>query len=571
MRKKLLLAICLLSPGLLWAQCTPSASTVPGVTPSIADNLPNAYVGNYYSTVIQVRTPLDTTVNGTYATLTEVTITGVGNLPAGFTYACSPANCSLGPLSNGCMVITGTPTTAQIGNYLLDINITVKGKLYGIIPVTQSTKLSDYKIKISGPPVANFFADKNNICSKEFVTFSDQSSGYPTSFHWTFPGGNPSTSTQENPVVSYATPGNYTVTLIAGNPAGNGTKTKTSLIHVNAPPSAALVSYVSDTVCRGDSSFFEAVQGNNYTYEWYLNNTKQIGATKSIYYGKSTGDIGVKITKTTTGCSAFSQTKFLQVVKLNPGLTVFGNAEVCYPNQVTLKGNTAGTKYYKWYKNNSLIANATSSSYSAATSGKYKLEISNARGCKSISSEKNITIHSKPAVTISTTDATTFCAGGSAKLVAASPNTNATYQWSRNNHPINGAVLYKYVATQQGYYKVMATNQHGCTRISSRINLIVNCKLSDNEPDLNNEMVNARLAPNPAAGSTTLSVSFAKNTSATITLYDALGKMKEVLHNTPYEKGDYEFLFDLSDYTPGLYIINITTPDLTKNIRLINN
>ena len=81
-------------------------------------------------------------------------------------------------------------------------------------------------------PQANF---TSNVTSGEdplTVNFFDQSSNSPTQWVWSFSGGNPSTSTLENPIVTYDTPGFYTVSLQTSNPAGNDTETKTSYIKI---------------------------------------------------------------------------------------------------------------------------------------------------------------------------------------------------------------------------------------------------------------------------------------------------------------------------------------------------
>lgn len=72
------------------------------------------------------------------------------------------------------------------------------------------------------PPFSNF-AMTDNVCSDIPVTFTDLSTGNPTSWLWTFDGGNPATSTDQNPVVTYDTPGTYDVQLVATNSFGTGT------------------------------------------------------------------------------------------------------------------------------------------------------------------------------------------------------------------------------------------------------------------------------------------------------------------------------------------------------------
>ncbi|MEO6133339.1 MAG: M12 family metallo-peptidase, partial [Saprospiraceae bacterium] len=75
-------------------------------------------------------------------------------------------------------------------------------------------------------PIADFIADNTVGCVPFLVHFFDQSLNNPTSWLWTLPGGTPSTSTMQNPNVTYSTPGVYTVTLKATNAQGMDTKIK---------------------------------------------------------------------------------------------------------------------------------------------------------------------------------------------------------------------------------------------------------------------------------------------------------------------------------------------------------
>ena len=72
------------------------------------------------------------------------------------------------------------------------------------------------------PPTANFTytSDCNGT-----VTFTDLSSGNPTSWYWNF--GDGQTSSLQNPSHTYSTPGTYTVTLIASNSNGSDTISQT--------------------------------------------------------------------------------------------------------------------------------------------------------------------------------------------------------------------------------------------------------------------------------------------------------------------------------------------------------
>lgn len=85
---------------------------------------------------------------------------------------------------------------------------------------------------ISGPvpPVAAFVGSPTTGCAPLAVTFTDQSTGTPTSWSWTF--GDGGTSSLQSPTYSYATAGTYTVALTVTNAAGSDTNTKTNYISV---------------------------------------------------------------------------------------------------------------------------------------------------------------------------------------------------------------------------------------------------------------------------------------------------------------------------------------------------
>ena len=75
------------------------------------------------------------------------------------------------------------------------------------------------------PPVALFSSNLTQVCDGSMVTFFDESQFNPTSWSWSFPGATPSSSTEQNPTVTYPTPGAYSVTLTATNANGSNSIT----------------------------------------------------------------------------------------------------------------------------------------------------------------------------------------------------------------------------------------------------------------------------------------------------------------------------------------------------------
>ena len=80
------------------------------------------------------------------------------------------------------------------------------------------------------PLSSGFAANLTNPCPGGSVQFSDFSTGLPTSWLWSFPGGTPSTSTLQNPVVTYANSGSFNVTLTVGDGTSSVTNSKISYI-----------------------------------------------------------------------------------------------------------------------------------------------------------------------------------------------------------------------------------------------------------------------------------------------------------------------------------------------------
>ena len=109
------------------------------------------------------------------------------------------------------------------------------------------TSINSYVNSVSclptcGPPSADFAANFTNICPGQDVSFTDLSTGVSTSWSWSFPGGSPSSSTDQNPIVTYNTVGSYNVTLTSSNSDGNDSETKNAYIIVSTSGLQVLLS-----------------------------------------------------------------------------------------------------------------------------------------------------------------------------------------------------------------------------------------------------------------------------------------------------------------------------------------
>lgn len=99
------------------------------------------------------------------------------------------------------------------------------GGTFGYVEETQFTAMVD------GVQAA-FTSDVSEGCSDLTVDFTDLSGGDVTTWNWTFEGGDPATSTDQNPTVYYAQPGVYDVTLEVSDGTNTNTMESTDFITV---------------------------------------------------------------------------------------------------------------------------------------------------------------------------------------------------------------------------------------------------------------------------------------------------------------------------------------------------
>ena len=126
-------------------------------------------------------------------------------------------------------------------------------------------------------PIANFTASQTNICEGDCINFTDLSisatSAGVTAWSWTFNGGIPSTSNQQNPTnVCFATAGTYTISLTVTDANGSDDTTMTAYITVNncsTPTASFTVS--DDEICAGECVDFTDMSTGATSWQWTFN------------------------------------------------------------------------------------------------------------------------------------------------------------------------------------------------------------------------------------------------------------------------------------------------------------
>lgn len=93
---------------------------------------------------------------------------------------------------------------------------------------------------------ANFIGSATMIAEGGVVDFTDLTDGNPTSWHWTFEGGVPATSTDQDPTnIVYNNAGSFKVTLTVEDATGTSVEIKNDYILVLAPSNSAWIEQVS--------------------------------------------------------------------------------------------------------------------------------------------------------------------------------------------------------------------------------------------------------------------------------------------------------------------------------------
>ncbi len=250
-------------------------------------------------------------------------------------------------------------TTDSGSNWTMEFNGSGSSHIYKIKYTQNKTGYAcgsqGYIIRKSPPLTADFTADNTITCTGSTVNFTDLSTG-ATSWSWTFTGGTPSSSTDQNPSVVYNTPGIYDVSLTVSDGSGSETETKYNYITVLETPAQAGTPDGSDTVCTGNAYYYttDAVQYAQ-SYDWELDpaNAGTITWEDTLATLTAadnwTGDFTIKVRAANLCGDGTWSDNFEGTVFQSPSLfTVEGGGSYCLGGdgvEITLDGSETGISY----------------------------------------------------------------------------------------------------------------------------------------------------------------------------------------------------------------------------------
>lgn len=227
-------------------------------------------------------------------------------------------------------------------------------------------------------PTAIATVDTNVICSNSSVQYFANSSDTNSTYSWVFPFGSPSSSTDRNPVVSYAFGGVRYGILTATNSYGvSAPDTATLTVKQNA---TAFISGSDRTICEGDSVQLIASFDPTQSYVW------NDGTTGNTIWAKDSGDYQVTVTK--NGCVRTSNVINVSY-RTKPTATLSSDAAsnndtACTNSMITLNASSGFDTYY-FYGYGNVLDTVSMNTYTTefTNTGTFGVRVQNTGGCPS--------------------------------------------------------------------------------------------------------------------------------------------------------------------------------------------
>lgn len=322
-----------------------------------------------------------------------------------------------------------------------------------------STTTTTQPVTVVSLPVAGFTVAEEEGCVPFTVQFSNESSANATSFQWSFPGGNPSSSTAANPNVVYSTAGVYTVTLIVSNAAGTDTITQTDLILVKALPSAAFTGSVNETTISFSNS-----SSNATAYKWDFGDGETSTATNPSHTYQQDGVYEVTLVATNECGSVTVTDEFTIATPPSAGFSAVQTSG-CQPFEVQFSNeSSANAANFSWLMPGAYPASSNEPNpvvtYGEPGDYSVTLIVSNAAGNDTLTQSNLITVLPLPSPNF-TFDQTDLAID----FANASLNAN-TYLWDFGDGETSTEANPSHTYTSDGTYSVVLTATNDCGSVS---------------------------------------------------------------------------------------------------------
>ena len=196
----------------------------------------------------------------------------------------------------------------KAGNYT--VNLTVRNAAGN----NTTTKSNFIVVNPMKAPVAAFAAHPTSGEAPLNVAFTGKSTGFITSYKWSF--GDGTYSNIKNPEHKYIKAGTYNVSLKVSNAAGNNTTTKTSFIVVNPlkAPVANFTAHPTSGKAPLNVAFIDKSTGVHTSWKWNFGDGTTSTFKNPVHKYIKTGNYTVSLTvSNAAGNNTKTMTNFIKV------------------------------------------------------------------------------------------------------------------------------------------------------------------------------------------------------------------------------------------------------------------
>lgn len=328
------------------------------------------------------------------------------------------------------------------------------------------TVSTEVTVSINTPPVADFNADVVEGCVDLIVQFNDASTDNVTQWFWTFEGGNPATSTEANPQVTYNSPGVYDVTLEVTGAAGSNVITFEDFITVFPLPEADFSSVLNGLQADFTNSSTDAI-----SFQWdFGDNNTSTEANPSHTYAED-GTYTVTLTAT-NDCGTVTTTETITIV--TPPSAGF-SADVtsgCADLVVQFSDNSSdNTTGWFWIFEGGTPATSTDPNpvvtYTSAGSYDVTLEVSNAAGNSVVLETAYVVVDDVPAAAFSS-----VVSGLEVAFTNASSNATS-YEWDFGDNNTSTEAEPSHTYAEDGTYVVILNATNDCGTVTTTETIVI--------------------------------------------------------------------------------------------------
>ncbi|MGB4838667.1 MAG: reprolysin-like metallopeptidase [Saprospiraceae bacterium] len=282
--------------------------------------------------------------------------------------------------------------------------------------------------------------------------------GMDTSYNYRWTKNGLSIPSNDSGILMVSSSGLYGVEVINSS----GCKNRDSVIvNFNSFPVVSLIDKV--VFCENSKYTLAASISGSANIKWFKNNIPINAATSEVLEISTAGTYKVSATNE-FGCTSMAETA---ATTLKSPVVKLGNNQIkCEGETVNLNAGNDGTKY-QWFKDGSLVTDATQNIITINESGNYKVVVTNSELCKSEDTIR-IDFFSRPKIEDFPSEINT-CQGSPFSLIAKVTNFQSL-QWYFNNSIIGGSISPNLPVFNSGNYGIEATNIAGCkTRKDTRV------------------------------------------------------------------------------------------------------